>query len=102
MIPFDSLLIDSPFNNFTVNSVETIPIGNYSLTALMNQLQTLGLTKISTFSVSQSSLTSKITIVNTSAAFNLSFPREIASILGFKKTSYSGSLSYTGEQTPNM
>ena len=85
-----------------MNSVATIPIGNYSLTAQMTQLQTLGLTKISAFSVSQSSLTSKITIANTSAAFNLSFPREIATIFGFKKTSYSGLLSYTGEQTPNM
>ena len=85
-----------------MNSALTINIGNYTLSALMTHLQTLGLTKISTFSVSQSSLTNKITRANTSAAFNLSFPREIASILGFKKTSYSGSLSYTSEQAPNM
>lgn len=94
------------FSCLSVNYVITIPSGLYSIQNLTTTIKNLMNTAVGTtlFTVTYSSLTSKVTISTENTNFNLYFSKAGSCYkrLGFKKQDYTGNKTYTAENIYNM
>jgi hypothetical protein len=123
-IPKTEYLINSSnnllhFNDDGTDYIATIEEGNYTISELTTAIKTaMDATGTSTFTVSSSSTTNKITILSSGSTFSLLFnggsetynettrtkypESSIAPIIGFSKADTSGALTYTGDNQYNL
>ena len=107
------------FSDDGTEYVATITNGNYTIstlvTAIKNAMETVG---TSTFTVTNDSVTNKITIVSSGSTFSLLFnggsetygettrttypESSAAEIIGFSKSDFTGALTYTGDFQYNL
>ncbi|KAL4463820.1 hypothetical protein ABPG74_005757 [Tetrahymena malaccensis] len=99
-IPYDDYLINQYNNSFQVNSkTYNIPFGIYDIISLTNQMKSLVQTDLSSFNISFSQITYRLTFSATSN-FSMTLNKSLSSILGFQQIQFLNSNSYTSTKTP--
>lgn len=97
VLPFDNYTIDDSNQNFSFKTYNyQIPIGNYTITSLLTQIKSQVTPIASSFNIAVNTLRG-IIVMSDSAAFDFKMDSELASMLGYKKSFYSGSSVYSGE-----